>query len=215
MPTVRIATADDHPIFSDGLRRVLTAEPGFEVVGQATTCIDTVRLVQHLAPDVLLLDYAMRDCTALDVLRALGESPTRVVLLTAAIGRQDVITALRLGARGVVLKESPTTVLTQCIRAVMAGEYWFGPERIPDLVAALRQLEPRAPLPAESLTPRELRIVAAIVEGATNRDVAGQLGVTEQTVKNHLSHIFDKVGVSNRLELALFAIHHNLLNRHP
>jgi DNA-binding NarL/FixJ family response regulator len=96
----------------------------------------------------------------------------------------------------------------------MAGEYWFGHDRIPDLVHALRQLDaPRAPSPIDTLTRRELRIVAAIVDGATNRDIAERLGLSEQTVKNHLSHIFDKVGVSNRLELALFAIHHKLLDR--
>ena len=213
---VRIATVDDHSIFRDGLRRLLEAKAGFEVVGEGRTGSDALRLVTELSPDLLLLDLAMPDMSGLDVVGALDlpHSGLRVVLLTAYADSQQVLEALRLGVRGLVLKESATEMLYKCIHAVMKGEYWFGHDQMPALVDALRHMSaPPARVPAETLTAREVEIIRAIADGATNRDVARQLGVTEQTVKNHLSHIYDKLGVSNRLELALFAIHHKLPDR--
>jgi two-component system, NarL family, nitrate/nitrite response regulator NarL len=172
-----------------------------------------VELSATLRPDVLLLDLGLPDASGLDVLRALraADVPTRTVLLTAGADREQMLTALQLGARGLVLKAVASAVLYRCIRSVMAGEYWFGHDRMGDMVEALRRLSsPPPPAPAESLTRRERQIVAAIVQGTTNRDISAQLGLSEQTVKNHISHIFDKVGVSSRLELALFALHHKV-----
>jgi DNA-binding NarL/FixJ family response regulator len=216
MQTVRIVTADDHPIFRDGLRRLLESEPGFEVVGEAGTTKEALRLVAELAPDILLLDLAMPDGSGLDVLRELdlSDASVRTVLLTASADKQQMLDALRLGARGLLLKDSATALLYKCVRHVMAGQYWFGRDRMPSLIEAFRAMGGVETLPpARTLTNRELQIVAAIVEGATNRDIAARLGLSEQTVKNHLSNIFDKVGASNRLELALYAIHHKLLDR--
>ena len=210
---IRILVADDHPIFRDGLKRLLEAEPGLKVVGEAGTGREAVARVAELSPDVLLLDLAMPDGSGFDVLRALdGSSEVRTILLTADAESCQVVQALELGARGLVLKDSATATLTKCIPAVMGGEYWFGRDRMPDLVDALRQLRetpPRAPV--QTLTRREIHVITAVAGGATNRDISAELGLSEQTVKNHLSHIFDKVGVSNRLELALFAIHHKLV----
>jgi DNA-binding NarL/FixJ family response regulator len=215
MQTIRIVIADDHPIFRDGLRRLLEAEPGFTVVGEAGSGRDALKLLPDRTPDILLLDLAMPDGAGLDVLRALhneGKESPKVILLTAAAEKREMIEALQLGVRGLVLKHSATSLLHKCIRAVVAGEYWFGHDRLPDMIDALRQLrEPQVASPAQTLTRREIHVIAAVVSGATNRDISEQLGVSEQTIKNHLSHIYDKVGVSNRLELALFAIHHNLL----
>ncbi len=217
MQTIRIVTADDHPIFRDGLRRLLEAEPGFTVVGEAGSGREAIEMVARHAPDVLLLDLAMPDGTGLDVLRAIGTtSRARVVLLTAAADRAETVEALQLGARGLVLKHSATPLLHKCIRAVVAGEYWFGRDCVPDMIDALKKLaQPPAATPAQTLTRREIHVIAAVVDGATNRDISQQLGLSEQTVKNHLSNIYDKVGVSNRLELALFAIHHKLLGNQP
>jgi two-component system, NarL family, nitrate/nitrite response regulator NarL len=218
MRPIRIVTIDDHPIFRDGLRRLLETEPGLEVVAEGGSGADALRLVEALAPDILLLDLALPDMSGLDVLRRLNAniSRVRVVLLTASADKQQVTDALLLGARGLVMKESATPLLYKCIRSVMAGEYWLGRARLPDVVDALRELgNPRVPTPAETLTRRELLVIAAIVDGGTNRQVAEQLGVSQQTVKNHLSIIYDKLGVSNRLELALYAIHHKLLERLP
>jgi DNA-binding NarL/FixJ family response regulator len=213
---VRIATADDHPIFRDGLGRLLEARADFKVVGTAGSGREAVQLVADLSPDVLLLDLSMPDMSGIEVMRALDltRSNVRVVLLTASADSEEILEALRLGARGVVLKESATTMLYKCIDVVMDGKFWFGHDYMPTLVSAFRQAsggEP--PSPVDTLTASELRIIAAVVDGATNRDVAAQLGLSEQTVKNHLRRVFDKLGVSNRLELALFAIHHKLLQR--
>lgn len=214
MQTIRIVTADDHAIFRDGLRRLLEAEPGFVVVGEAASGTEALSLVSQHSPDVLLLDLAMADGSGLDVLRALHDSGSSVktVLLTAGADKEQVIEALQLGAAGLVMKHSATSLLHKCIRNVMSGEYWVGHDRMPELIEALRDLSrPRARSPIETLTTRELNVIAAVVDGATNKDISEMLGLSEQTVKNHLSHIYDKVGVSNRLELALFAIHHKLL----
>jgi two-component system, NarL family, nitrate/nitrite response regulator NarL len=214
---IRIVIADDHPIFRDGLRRLLEADPRFEVLGEAGDGHEAVEQAAKLRPDLLLLDLAMPRANGLQALQELIELgiPVRPVLLTAAIESSESIKALRLGAGGVILKESATQLLYKCLLAVMSGEYWVGHERVQDIVqhlrAADRQAEPAA-RPATMLTRRELQIVAAIVDGASNKDIGQQFGLSEQTVKNHLSHIFDKLGVSNRLELALYAVHHKLLD---
>jgi DNA-binding NarL/FixJ family response regulator len=212
---IRIVIADDHPIFRDGLRRLLAVEPDFEVVGEAADGREAVERARALRPDVLLLDLAMPGAGGLETLRELarGEADVRTVLLTASIDREDALEAVRLGARGVVLKAAATPLLFKCIRAVAAGEYWIGHERVQDLVTSLREFTDSRSggrPPAATLTRRELHVALAVLDGASNREIAQKLGLGEQTVKNHLSSIFDKLGVSSRLELALYAVHHRL-----
>jgi two-component system, NarL family, nitrate/nitrite response regulator NarL len=216
--TIRVVIADDHPIFRDGLRRLLGAEPGFEVIGEAGDGHEAVAKAAGLRPDILLLDLAMPKANGLQALQDLLDMrlPVRAVLLTAAIDSAETLKALRLGARGVILKEAATQLLFKCLHSVMNGEYWVGHERVQDIVAQLRRTEEdtnRELTPAARLTRRELQIVAAIVEGSGNKDIGLQFNLSQQTVKNHLSHIFDKLGVSNRLELALYAVHHKLMDR--
>ncbi len=215
-PPYRIVIADDHPIFRDGLRRLLELDPAFVVVGEAADGGEAIKLVKQLGPDVLLLDLAMPRVPGLETLAELAKAktPVRTILLTAQIERPQIVEALQLGARGIVLKESATELLMESIRLVMAGKYWVGRESVSDLVAKLRELMPRGGEEPSSrrygLTPREMEVISAIVAGYTNKDIAQKFAISEQTVKHHLTNIFDKVGVSNRLELALFAVNHHL-----
>ncbi len=216
-PSIRVLIADDHQMFREALRRMLQGEPGIEIAGEASRGSDVVRLVAEVPADVLLLDMQMPGASGLEVLKALAANgaPIRTILLTGTADRQQVVDAIRTGARGIVLKDVSMDVLVKSIRHVMQGNYWIGHERIGDLIdtvtaeaAAARQ----APRPAETLTRRELDIIRAVAEGATNKDIGAEFHLSEQTVKNHLSTIFDKLGVSNRLELALYAVNHRLIN---
>lgn len=216
MPPIRILIIDPYPLFRDGVSRILDGEPGFSVAGSAATIAEGRQLVRELLPDVLIFEWNLPDGSGLTLLRDLERdgARARTVLLTTGIGREDMALALMAGLSGLVLKQSATPLLFKCLRSVIAGDYWLGHDRLPDLVESMRQFAGmRTSAPRETLTPREIHVIAGVVAGSTNRDISSQLGMSEQTVKNHLSHIFDKVGVSNRLELALFAIHHRLVER--
>ena len=216
-PVTRILLADDHPIFREGVRRVLAGEAGFQVVGEAADGDQTVKLARQLKPEILLLDLAMPRLSGLEALRELSgdSSPLRPMILTAGIDPPQIVEAIQLGARGVLLKDSAPRMLIKSIHAVMAGQYWIGHESVSDLVNALRYFLPRDVEEARKktfgLTARELEVVSAIVAGYTNKDIAQKFVISEDTVKRHLTNIFDKLGVSNRLELALFALKHHLV----
>jgi DNA-binding NarL/FixJ family response regulator len=215
--TIRIVIADDHPIFRDGLRRLLEAEHGLKVIGEASDGNDAVKLARQLKPDIMLLDLAMPRQPGLEALRDLstgGANGVKVILLTAAAEKHQIVEALQLGARGVVLKDSATQLLLKSIHTVMAGEYWVGREAVSNLVAYLRtQMQASHEESRQKkfgLTPRELEIVSAVVAGYSNKEIAEYFKISEDTVKHHLSNIFDKLGVSTRLELALFAVNQGL-----
>jgi len=218
MQSVRILVADDHPIFRDGLRKLLEAERDFEVIGEASDGGEAIEMAQRLKPDILLLDLSMPRVPGLEAVRELRNSveAIRVILLTAAIDREQIVDALHHGVRGVVLKESATQLLLKSIRCVMAGQYWVGRESVSDLVRIIRDLtaipEQGTRKRSYNLTPRELDIISSIVDGYTNKDIAEKFSIAEQTVKHHLGNIFDKLGVSNRLELALYAVNHHLID---
>lgn len=214
---IRLVIADDHPIFRDGLRRLLEAEPDMKVIGEAKDGAEAVKLARHLKPDIMLLDLAMPKHPGLEALRELSDGGTnavRVILLTAAAEKNQIVEALQLGARGVVLKDSATQLLLKAIHTVMAGEYWVGRESVSNLVQYLRnQIQASAEASKQKkfgLTPRELEIISAVVAGFANKEIAEYFKISEDTVKHHLSNIFDKLGVSTRLELALFAVNQAL-----
>ncbi len=214
---IRIVVADDHPVVRFGVKNMLMSEPGFEVVGEADDGDDAITQVLELEPDVLLLDLQMPRLPGLEAMRAImSKSPrVKIILLTGTISTQQVIEALQIGARGIVVKDSVAGDLSKSLRAVLSGDYWIGGERVVNLLQKLRELMQMAAAVPErktyGLTPRELEVVNSIVEGCSNKDIAKEFVISEETVKRHLSNIFDKTGVSTRLELALFAIAHKLV----
>lgn len=215
-PSIRIVIADDHPVVRIGVRNMLQADRGLDVVGESNDGDEAITQTLELLPDILLLDLAMPRLPGLEAMRAImnGSPSVKIILLTATITTQQIIEALQIGARGIVLKDALAGDLNTAIRAVVGGDYWIGGRRVVNLVGALHELMQQAAVPERKtygLTPREMEVVGCIVEGCSNRDIAKQFGLSEETVKRHLSNIFDKTGVSTRLELAMFAIAHHLV----
>jgi len=199
-----------------GLRNMLQVDPKIQVVGEARDGVEALELAHKLHPDILLLDLAMPNVAGMEALREMTATSlnTRTVVLTGLIEKRQVLEALQLGARGVVLKDAIVEHLTACIRAVMQGQYWLDGHPVQNLVQVLRDLTTQtAPPPRRTfgLTARELEVVNLITEGCTNKDIAKTFGISEETVKRHLTNIFNKLGVGNRLELALFALNHSLI----
>src|SRR5712692_4039224 len=226
---VRVVLSDDECLFRASLRQLLTVPPsvikdvygvdvgpGFDVVGEAESGEDTVRVVRSVRPDLLLLDLRMPRMSGLDALRELTpiDNALRTILLAGTIDRAQLLTAVHLGARGLLLKDATTEVLFEAIACVVAGRYWLGQTLVTDLLETVRPLIQSSTAAegglAFGLTPREREVLTLIVAGYANKDIARDFAVSEQTIKHHLTRMFDKVGVSNRLELARVATERGL-----
>lgn len=214
---VEFLIVDDHPIFRYGLRRLLESEPGFKVAGEAGDGRQAIALARELSPHVVILDLGLPDRDGLEVLHELSalDPRPRIVILTVAIERPNIARAFQLGASAIVLKEAASELLIESVRTVLTGGYWVGRETVSDVVQLLQRFLPRGTGPTRQnfgLSPREIQVVAAIAAGYSNREIAHKLSLSEQTVKHHVTNIFDKVGVSNRMELVLFAVSHKLVD---
>ena len=183
------------------------------MVGEARDGREAVRLASEFHPDMVLLDCGCRHAGPAGAARDHARRAAHPHAgLDAQIGDSEVIEALQLGARGVVLKHSPPDMVFKSIRRVPPGQYWVGRDRVAELIEKLRARRATSEVmqagPVFGLTPRELEMVAAVVAGCSNSDIADKLAISSKTVKHHLTNIFDKLGLSNRLELALFAVQH-------
>lgn len=211
---IAILVAGDDPLVREGLRALLSSQPDFIVIGQVHDARDALRQLRETMPDILLLDVTLLGPFGLDTLDAVSKSstsrPCQTIMLTAATGNQDIVTWLRHGVRGVLSRHSSIDLIFKCVRIVHTGEVWIARDMMTPIVEALsRSIHPS---PRDfRLTRREFQILQLIVQGDTNKGIAGRLAVSEDTVKHHLTNIFDKTGASNRLELALFAVHHGLV----
>ncbi len=211
---IRTLVADDHAIFRDGLRKLLSSTDDIAIIGEASNGADCIKMLAKLKPDILLLDLRMPDKDGLAVLEEVNfdSLPTRVIVLTAAEDDRDVIRAMRLGARGVVLKQSAADLLVKSIYRVHAGEIWLDNRITAEVMKAFAKSSDGGPRREKPLlSNREKQIVQLVAQGYRNKEMGEKLFISEQTVKNHLHNIFDKLGVSDRLELALYAIHHRLV----
>ena len=224
-PVIRIVIADDHPIVRDGLRKLLSLEDDFEVVGEAGDGNEVLERLQELDPDILLLDLKMPRRDGLDALQSLQQSNnrTKVIVLTASDDKNEFVQAMKLGCSGIVLKQTAPELIVKSIRKVNGGEIWLdshttaavmrqfaSPSDVSGPVTNGGKTRERSPL-----SQREREIVQLVAQGFKNKEMAEKMFISEQTVKNHLHNIFDKLGVSDRLELALYAIHKGLHINNP
>jgi DNA-binding NarL/FixJ family response regulator len=211
---IRVMMADDHVVFRQGVRKLLEGEDDISIVGEASNGNECIAMMAKLRPDIVLLDLNMPGKNGLAVLEEANfdSLPTRAIVLTAAEGHRDSVRAMRLGARGIVLKRSASDLLVKSIRRVHGGEIWLDNHITAEVMKAFANSSNGGPQREKPLlSEREKQVVHLVAEGYRNKEIGGKLSISEQTVKNHLHNIFDKLGVSDRLELALHAIRHHLI----
>jgi DNA-binding NarL/FixJ family response regulator len=208
MAPISVLIVDDHPIVRDGLAAILGTQPDFAVVGEAASGEEALALFQRLQPDIVLLDLEMQGMDGITVLRRLREihPPAKVVVFTAFDTDERILGALQAGAKGYLLKGAPRTELFNAVRVVHEGGSLLQP------VVASRLMEHLSgPERVEELTPRERSVLALLAQGKQNKEIAAELGITERTVKFHLSAIYDKLGAGNRTEAVTIALQQGLV----
>lgn len=212
---IRIIIADDHRIMRAGLRSLLSADSGLEVVGEATNSEETLALVKELKPDVVVLDIGMPGNENLDALKGIrADSPDiRVLMLTMHEDNELLQECLRLGAKGYIIKRAAESELIDAIYAVHRGMIYVHPSMIPSLVADTKKTKTKSSF-VEPLTHREIEVLLLIVEGNTNRQISEALNISVRTVETHRSNIMDKLDLHSRVDLVRYVNEHHLNNLH-
>ncbi len=210
LTSIRLVLADDHPIVRSGLQRELATHSDIQIVGEAVNGTEALSLAETLCPDVLLLDINMPGLRGVEVVRRLRQQPgaPRVIILSAHGDDEHVMALLAAGARGYILKDENPSVIVDAIHAVMQGILWLSPGVAQ--VLEHRMGQPQEQAPELALTPREREVLRMIARGWDNGKIATSLNVTEATVKFHVTHIYDKLGVTSRVEAVLYAARHGL-----
>ena len=213
----RLLIADDAPIIRDGLRNLIESQPELCVAGESSAGAEVVTLARELKPDLLLLGLGLPQSSGFEILSSLASlyPPVRILVLVGSVEESSIVGAFYLGAHGIVLRGSPREVLLNSIRSVIAGHYWLDGESVPILIEALCKHHPSEKVAASArdygLTPHELKIVRKIANASSNKEMGQELSISERTVKHHLTNIFNKLGISSRVELAVFALKHGLI----
>lgn len=207
MIPIRVLIADDHPMYRFGLRTVILAEPDLELVGEAENGRDAVEQAVSLLPEVALLDLNMPELDGIAATEQIARAApqTAILILTMLEDEATVLAAIRAGARGYIVKGSGSEEIVRAIRGVAAGEVIFGPSVAANVLNALHAPAPPTHHPFPQLTRREFEVLQLLAQGLSNSAIADRLFVSEKTVRNHLSLIFDKLGVSSRAEAIVLA----------
>jgi len=213
---IRVLLVDDHALFRRGLLLVLESEDGIEVVGEAEDGEEAIRKAEELAPDVVLMDVRMPRVSGIEATQRLAESlpTTRIIVLTVSDEEDDLYEAIKAGATGYLLKEISIEEVADAVRAVMQGQTLISPSMASKLIAEFANLSKvasqRSSVPAPRLTDRELDVLRLVAQGLTNREVAEQLYIAENTVKNHVRNILEKLHLHSRMEAVLYAVREKL-----
>ncbi len=216
MDAIKLVIADDHSMIREGLKQLLELEGQFKVIAEASDGVECLEILSKEVPDVLLLDINMPNKNGLDVLKELNQSGNRkvkVLVLTVHNEVEYLIKAVELGVDGYVLKDSESSELKKAIMTILNGETYIQPDLIPMLNAKMISMENDHDK-IDSLTKRELDVLKNLAIGMYNKEIATKLEISERTVKNHVSNIFKKIGVSDRTQAAVFAIRNNLIDIH-
>lgn len=202
---ISLVLADDHPIVLAGLENMLRRERDCRVVASCVDGVEAMRAITRHSPDVAVLDLRMPRMDGLAVLRQIQKEKlaTRTVLLAAVLEDDDLVEAVRLGVRGIVLKEMAPTLVVQCVREVHAGGQWLEKRSVSQAIEKLIRREEATRDMAKILTPRELQIAGAVASGLRNKEIADKLGIAEGTVKIHLHVIYEKLKIDGRMALVL------------
>ena len=203
----KLVIVDDHPIMLQGLQAMFALHKDIATIACCSSGSKAIDAIVRLGPDVLLLDLKMNGVTGLDVLRRLRDTHAscRTIVLTAAATDEEIAEALELGAAGFILKDAPTTSVVEGVRRVAQYRFWLDRETLARAQAAQRRMRQAAAAAETTLTPRELELIRLVADGLRNKEIAGQLGIAEGTVKIHLHHIYGKLGINGRLEMVLAA----------
>jgi NarL family two-component system response regulator LiaR len=208
---IRVVIVDDHAVVREGLRQFLELQADVEVVGEAADGDEAVAAVERLEPDVVLMDLVMPGTDGVEAIRRLRDRgiPSRVIVLTSFVDDDKLFPAVRAGAAGYLLKDVQPQELVSAIRAVHAGESPVDPAVAGRLLAEVAEA---APAPRQPLTAREREVLVLIARGLPNKLIARDLGVSEKTVKTHVSNIFGKLGLTDRTQAALYAVRQGLVD---
>jgi len=215
MTKIRVLLADDHELFRSGIRRLLESASDLEVVGEAATGRDTVRLVEDLAPDIVLLDIAMPELSGIDAARLIKTTSPRtgIIMLTVHADEEFLFEAIKAGAMGYLLKDASAEELLRAIRVIHSGEGLLAPSLAAKVMREFARSRERTDLAAviTPLTQREVEILQHVATGLANKEIAHRLAISERTVKNHLSNIMEKLHVNSRTQAAVYALRSGLV----